>query len=503
MRCIKFFISSAVFRIISLLFCLAVSTSFTFGYKGTVLAGSRSKSLAPFSELLLPREISSPNDIINSAFIAANPPEPSEPDEQATPPEQQPQQPEPIPNPQPAPAPEIVPEPPVPRPLPRPQPLNIDQSAPGANLPIPVRPPAPAPVGLPPPIAPLPILPVPLPASPSSSPIPGRRRPAIPQPVLPQPVPGFEGGNHPFPPRQPVIIPGPEVSDYPDEDQIRQDILGIARDRTVMYTEVGGSLYPVRLFAERDTLNKLYIYTDAFPYGYTFSNGRSAKWYQNFMDDVCKVYSDFAAGTVWLVSKYPTGPEFACSMWNRIEYPALTANPDVREIILVDYTDINRQRPFWTEQLGEIRNWNPLHKRETTVTPCPDVDTMFDGYPNMAGGMSVDLTRILGSRAGWAQVQVVQHQRKNEDVNSKLDVYILDAHGEQIGVLDGTIAVPGLEVVVQSQLPFAVRIVVPDEDYQPLQFKYGELSWGSDDLSKCTFDPWKSEVREGTCKFDY
>lgn len=501
MRCIQLFSSSAVFGIISLFFCLVVSISFSSGYKGTVLAGSISKSLAPFSELLVRREISNPDNVINSAFIATNPSEPSEPDEEETPPEEQPQQPqppEPVPNPQPAPAPEIVPEPPIPRPLPKPQPVDgIDQSLPGA--PVPVPPSAPAPVGLPPPIGPLPIIPVPLPASPSGSSVPGRRRPAIPQRVQPQAVPGFGGGNHPLPPRPQVILTGPEVSDYPDEAQIRQDIRGIARDKTVMYTEVGGSLYPVRMFAERDAPMK-YIYSDAFDYGYTFSNGRSAKWYQKFLDDVCRVYSDFAAGTVWLVSKYPTGPEFPCSMWNRVEYPALQQNPDVTEIILVDYTDINRQRPFWTDQLGEIRNWNPLHKRETTVTPCPDADTMFEGYPS---GMSVDLTPILGPKAGWAMVDIVQHQRKNGDVNSELDISILNTRGEQIGVFTGAIAVPGLEVVVRSQLPFAVRIVVPDDDNKPLQFKYGELSWDSNDLSKCIFDPWKSEVREGRCSFDY
>lgn len=531
MRYIHFFISTAVFRIFSISFYLVDSTSC---YKGTVLAWSISRSLAPYNELLLRRQISSPDNENNSPLIAINHQSlPSEPDgdnpaedpaedpaEQLPEPNpQQPPAPEPEPNPQPGPAPEPVPDAPPPRPLPKPQPIRIDQSPPGANVPVPVDPvrppspgnvpPAPAPVGVP--IVPIPIGPVPPPppaATTSAVPKSPRRPMPVPQPLTgppraaaPQPVGGFDRNSRPIP-NQPIILTGPEVSDYPSDDQIRRDILRVPRDSTVMYTEIGG-LYPVRLFAERDVPPK-FLYLDAFPYGYTWSNGRSAKWYQDFLDRLCAVFSDFAMGTVYLVSKFPYGPEFACSMWNRIEYDALKANIDVNEIILVDYTNINRQRVFWNIIYGEIGpNVNPRHKRDTIQTPCPEADSMEDGYPSVSGGPIVDLTPILGANAGWASVDVTQYRREYPDVNSKLDVLILDARGKQIGGLDGAIAVPGQEVVVQSQLPFAVRIIAPATDEEPLQFEYGQLSWDSNDQSRCNFDPWKGGVREGICNFDY
>lgn len=511
MRSISFSISSAVFQVTSVFFCFVVSASVTSGDKDNDLAWSISGSLAPINKLFLRREISIPNDQINSPWIVATHQNlPTDPDDQDAPSDQpsdqppdQPSEPAPelIPDPQPGPAPvpESLPERP---PLPRPQPVRIDQSRPGENVPVPVGPgnfpPAPVPVGVP--IAPLPIVPVPPPAAATTSALPEtprRRRPA------PQPVTGFDRHSRPIIERPAqIILPGPDESDYPSDEQIRQDILRIPEDSTVMYTEVGG-LYPVRLFAERTTPPK-FLYLDAFPYGYTWSNGRSGKWYQDFLDRLCAVFSDFAMGTVYLVSKYPYGPESDCSMWKRIEYPALQANPDVNEIILVDYTNINRQRPLWNIQYGEIGpNFSPLHKRESNVSPCPNADTMSDGYPNVPAGLSVDLTPILGAAAGWASVDIVQHRRYYPDVNSKLDVSILDAHREQIGVQNDAIAVPGQEVVVLSQLPYALRIIAPANDDEPLQFKYGENSWDSNDLSRCSFDAWKSDVREGICNFDY
>lgn len=507
MRSISFSISSAVFQLISVFFCSVVAASVTSGDKDNDLAWSISGSLAPFNNLFLRREISIPDDQIDSPWIVATHQDlPDNPDEQDSLPSEP--APELIPDPQPgsAPVPDSLPEN---LPLPKPQPVRIDPSQPGANVPVPVDPgnlpPAPVPAGVPMvplPIVPLlPIVPMPPPAAATTSGLP--RTPRTRRPPAPQPVTGFDRTNRPIieSPAQ-IILPGPDQSDYPSDEQIRQDIFRIPADSTVMYTEVGG-LYPVRLFAERSSPQKL-LYLDAFPYGYTWTNGRSAKWYQDFLDRLCAIFSDFAVGTVYLVSKYPYGPETDCSMWKRIEYPALQANPDVNEIILVDYTNIDRQRPLWNIQYGEIGpNFSPLHKRESTVSPCPDADTIDDGFPNVPAGLNVDLTPILGAAAGWASVDIVQHRGYYPDVKSKLDVSILNANREQIGVQNDAIAVPGQEVVVQSKLPYALRIIVPANDDEPLQFKYGESSWDSDDLSQCTFDPWKSDIREGSCIFDY
>ncbi|MCJ1261767.1 hypothetical protein MMC22_001635 [Lobaria immixta] len=503
-------------RSIQCLSSSVVSTSFTSGYKGIVLAWSISGSRASFNELLLRRDIFSPNGENNFALIghqdlAIEPGEEENPS--GSQPEQQPApEPAPEPNPQPGPAPEPVPEPPIRNPLPKPQPVRIDPSQPGVNVPVPVEPSQPqAPGNLPPvsvpvgvPIVPLPIPIVPLPipivpqptAGATTSPVP--RRPRGPRPV---PISGFDGGYQPVPQTSSIILRGPDVSDYPSDAQIRQDILRIPRDATVMYTEIGG-LFPVRLFAEQFDPPKL-LYTEAFPYGYTWQNDRSPRWYQDFIDRLCAILCDLTVGTVYLVSKFPYGPEFPCSVWNRIEYRALQANIDVNEIILVDHTNINRQRPFWNTQHGEIGPNFQLHrKRETNVAPCPDADGISNGYDVPATAVT-DLTPIIGAAAGWASVDIMQHRSNYPDLRHMLDVSILDATGKEIRALNGVMADPGQEVVVWSPLPFALRIIASASDDDPLQFKYGQLSWDSDDQSMCTFDPWKSEIREGICNFNY
>lgn len=485
MRYIQLLITFSVFHTVSLVLC------------GWPIKGSPN----PFNELRLRRQIFSINDGNGSPLIAQNHQDlPSTPEEEPTP--------------------ERAPETP-----PAPQPIEIDQTPPGPIQPQDPKtgPSSPQPVGAPIPIIPIPpIVPLPLPpAGPSPSPDPPRPQRArpVPQPVsgsqplsgslpplpVPQPVSGFSRNSRrpiPAPPRPGLILTGPDESDYPDDDQIRRDILLPPQDGTVMYTEIGG-LYPVRYFAENSRPQK-YLYLDCFPYGYTFSNGRSGKWYQDFLDRLCRIVCEFSWGKVFLVSKYPYGPESKCSMWSRIEFPALTANILVDEIILVDFTDDTRKRPFWTSQDGKIGpNFNARHKRETTNTPCPIDDGMDDLYSNVPGGSSIDLTPIMGAAAGWASVDFVQHRRYDPEVNSKLDVSVINARGEQIGVLDGAIAAPGQEVIVLSQLPFAVRIIVPAADDEPLHFTYGALAWDTDDKSRCDLDAWKSDVREGSCKFDY
>lgn len=510
MRYMQVLISSAVFHIISLLFCL--STSVTSGYKGTVLAWSLGGSLSSFNELLLRRQLFSADDEDNKFLIASDPPTPDEPPEPQ--PQQQPQQPG-IPDPQPAPAPEQPESQPPSRPLPRPQPVRIDGSPPGVNVPVPVNPttpepepqdpgnvpPAPQPVGVPVPVPIPPIIPIPLPPPANQSPPPAQpRRPLL----IPRPVTGSTSSDESPTrnlrlPAQPQIIPsGSGVSDYPTNEEIANAVswrlLRGHQDKTVMYTEIG-SISPARTFIEQFDPEK-FLYMDVFPFGYTFQNGRSSEYYQDFVDRLCSIYSQFAAGTVYLISKYPYGPEFACSMWNRVEYPQLKANLLVDEIILVDYTNLERQRLFWNTEHGEIRyGFKPRGKRETTVTPCPDADSLVAG--------SVNVPPFPGAAADWGNVNFVQHQRKSLDANSQLDVSITNALGQEIGVLDGTIAIPGQEIVVLSQAPFAVRITVPASDDEPLHFKYGELTWESNDGARCTVDPWKGGVREGKCYFQY
>lgn len=306
MRYIQLFISFAVLRLISLFFC----------------AWSISGSPTRFNELLLRRDILSPIGEINIPpnLIAADPQDsPSEPNVPETTPIQpselltqqpQPQQqqsqsaPEPVPNPQPAPAPPPesqplpAPVPQIPRPLPVSQLLIIDQSPPGSLGPSNPGTVAPLPVPVSLPIPPLvPIVPVPPPlAQPSPSPVPQGQTPQRPR-LVPQPVSGsvsstqLVGGsaaNRPkteVPKTPSIIVPG--VGDYPSDDQIRNDMFPLPPDTTVMFTEIGG-MQPVRRFAERATPHKL-LYSDVFPYGYTWSNGRSGEFHQDFLDRLCAI----------------------------------------------------------------------------------------------------------------------------------------------------------------------------------------------------------------------
>ena len=291
-RYIQHFSRFVIFHIISLFFYLLVSTTFFSGDNGIVLGSSISGFRDSINQPLLRRDIFSPNEENDFPLIAQSHQNlPIEPDEQnpsepspEPPPEQQPAT-DPIPQPQPGPAPE--PDTPRPNALPKPQPIIIDPSQPGGNVPVPVDPsrpltpgnlPAPGPVGVP--IVPAPPIII----------VPPNQRSRRPLPA-PQPLSGFEHGSRPIPPapQQPTVIQGPDVSDYPSDEQIRRDILRVPRDATVMYTEIGG-LYPVRLFAERFNPPKM-LYLDAFPYGYTFSNGRSGKWYMDFLDPLCDFFS--------------------------------------------------------------------------------------------------------------------------------------------------------------------------------------------------------------------
>ena len=270
-----------------------------------------------------------------------------------------------------------------------------------------------------------------------------------------------------------------------------------------MYTETGSLYYP-RAFAESFTPPKI-IYLDAWPYGYLDINRRSLRWLRDFEERVSEIFSLACSGTVFLVSKFPGGPEYDCSLWSMIEWPALIRNPNVVKIILVNYLDFTQQREIWPNPDSET---NPKIKRQTNG--CHNADLLqYNGYSGMASGQNIDLTPILGDAAGWASVDVVQYQKSDPDLNPtnnfKLDITILNIHGIDIGHVMGVIAPAGQKIEVTSKLPFALGVTTQDDSVNIL-FDYGRTSWDSNDDSsphKCSFDEWKGAVREGICNFNY
>lgn len=143
-------------------------------------------------------------------------------------------------------------------------------------------------------------------------------------------------------------IPGPDVSDYPSDEVIYITCGELGLDQCVMFTEIGDS-FPAKYFA---LLTNKKIYTDLFPEDpepFTKMLGRSLKWYQDFADRYSRIYSERCSGEVFVVSNWPQGPVSRCSVWYRIEFPVLKANPAVNRIILVDKLNYLNQVEIWPE----------------------------------------------------------------------------------------------------------------------------------------------------------
>lgn len=424
--------------------------------------------------------------------------------------------PEPYPNPQPGPPPPFEAEP---RPLPKPQPIQIasPQPEPGTDLPVPGDLPPLPPVPLPVPGA----LPLPIPDEPIPEHQPRPSDPAKKYPnarPVPQPVGGVRGGKYgggqPNPKKNPPE-PAPSESVYPDDDEIRKQFLGVGLDQGVMYTETGSLQYP-RAFAESFTPNKL-IYLDCWPYGWLdlrMSSQQPIEQFREFNERNSKIFSDACSGTVWLISKFPDGPEYSCSLWSKVEWPALIANPKVVKIILVNYLDFSQQREIWPNPEGDPwpkpKGEADQKKSKRQTVDCHNADLLqYNDYSGVASGLNVDLTPIMGNAAGWASVDVIQYHKNDPDQNPtdnfKLDITVLNAHGEDIGHQMSVIAPAGQKIQVTSKLPYAVGVTT-QTDSMDLLFDYAQTSWDSNDKSpyhECFFDEWKGASREGKCKFDY
>ena len=126
---------------------------------------------------------------------------------------------------------------------------------------------------------------------------------------------------------------GPDISDYPDDDEIRNAFIQ-ANVPLVFFSQLEDSI-PASDFAE--SIGGV-ICRGAYPESFTTKNGRSDQWYLDFCDRFSGIFSEKASGDVYVVSLW-SGEIDACRVRSRIEYPSLQVNPDVTSITLVDYTD--------------------------------------------------------------------------------------------------------------------------------------------------------------------
>lgn len=166
---------------------------------------------------------------------------------------------------------------------------------------------------------------------------------------------------------------GPDRSDYPNDQDIRRAFLGVERGKTVVFADLGSNdATEVQQFAARfGTTWILDAFRSSDGRPYVFANGRSARWYDDFVERLTRVWLGAASGTVWLVTNFPDGPRVvpACNLWWSVELPLLKLNDNVRIIIRV-----NRYN-FWKINVY-------LNKRDDDPFDPPD-----DGTPRLPGGI--------------------------------------------------------------------------------------------------------------------
>lgn len=297
----------------------------------------------------------------------------------------------------------------------------------------------------------------------------------------------------------------PAKSDYPTDAEIKLAFKGIGHDQSIMFSEIGASKAATDFAHMHDGK----VYEDLFPVDYTKRNGRSKIWHGDFIDRICRLFAVFSIGKVYLISKFPDGPCSTRSVWYRIEFPALKANPDVENVVLVNYENFQQQETLWaraSSQQFQRRHYLRAFSEDVEDT-CFNMPYTSDYRSWLPSGEQMDLTPILGAAAGWARVSVVQRNCCSPSHIHKLDVSIINARGVTIGQVTDVDAPEGQEVRVYSKTPYAIRVIIQERDEDPLIFRYGEDEWNSNDHSfkhQCKFSNLREDgSRKGDCIFTY
>lgn len=168
---------------------------------------------------------------------------------------------------------------------------------------------------------------------------------------------------------------GPDVSDYPSDDEIRAAFIAPSGP-FIFFSGLPNPQTNQAPYDFSQTIPGGTILRNAFPKSYInkrFKPGpqRSDQWYQNFLDRVSGIFADKAveAGNeVYFVGKFDR-TVLDCSIWKRIELPTL--NDGGINIKLVDYSNFGNQEDYYPpDPLGFIfrrEESNTLEKRGTGV----------------------------------------------------------------------------------------------------------------------------------------
>lgn len=192
---------------------------------------------------------------------------------------------------------------------------------------------------------------------------------------------------------------GPEESDYPNDDGIRESFLGVKHGKTVVFADLGRNDATDAQKCARE-LDKTFIY-DAFPNSYLFRNGRSPRWYSDFIERVTRVWLGAASGVVFLVTNYPDGPSLrpSCKLWWFIELPLLKLNEKVRVIARVNRKNCWMKNVYLDKDEKDPFDPNKRGSGDLPRLPGGNGGSIF-GAGIGAGGLMGGLGVGAGARAG-------------------------------------------------------------------------------------------------------
>ena len=293
---------------------------------------------------------------------------------------------------------------------------------------------------------------------------------------------------------------GPDSSDYPSDDDIRNNYVS-PNGPSVFFSAIGPDSTPAYNFAQS---KGGVIFRQAFTSKFTIKAGHSDQWYQDFADRFSGVFAEKASGDVYVVSNWAYKIE-DCRVWTRIEYPSLQNNPDVTSVILVDYTNWANQKVIWTpleEFGGGIKKRSEiLEKRGEGY--CFD----WDMYGEDPADPDADPSLDIGYYPGSCGVHIVQYQ-KNEGVDAstggnsdyRFDITMVDDQGEVVGGLTAADGPTGVAIDVDSKLPYVFEVTAGAVDSDPVSFAYAGQTWTSDD-GQCSMGAYDSGARNGDCSW--
>lgn len=187
-----------------------------------------------------------------------------------------------------------------------------------------------------------------------------------------------------------VGIASPVPDPIPSDNEIRQAFLGVRPDETFLTSEIpaGRALYDrfAARFAPKKSLE------DVFPkFFLIYKKGQNGLCYNDFVDRCCRIFAEQSSGDVFLISKWPEGPSEPDSLFNAVEFPAFTQNPNVRRIYLVNPSDLSQRIQYWPRNPDDP-------DRVETVPEGESLDQMMDtltiGAGAAAGGLELLQTHI-------------------------------------------------------------------------------------------------------------